>query len=207
MNQNVYPAHSEDVLAALPIRATRVTMNGNHTTFSTPRLRTRCAPSAIRSRHPGYSSDSHRHQAHPFRFIYAAVFRCGHCFTHHDSRLVARSFDARRWMDTLRRLACRWSLGVGDSVQRQVEETSGARATSGTRAQFLVLGTSHHLHRWGCVWSDFYTHMRYFAGNSRCGTVFQTWGPNSGWSGRADCVSVPILASLTARRSASRYED
>jgi hypothetical protein len=35
MNQNVYPAHSEDVLAALPIRATRVTMNGNHTAFST----------------------------------------------------------------------------------------------------------------------------------------------------------------------------
>ena len=31
MNQNVYPAHSEDVLAALPIRATRVIMNGNHT--------------------------------------------------------------------------------------------------------------------------------------------------------------------------------
>ena len=40
MNQNVYPAHSEDVLAALPIRETRVTMNGNHTTFSTPRLQT-----------------------------------------------------------------------------------------------------------------------------------------------------------------------
>ena len=33
MNQNVYPAHSEDVLAALPIRATRANMNGNHTTF------------------------------------------------------------------------------------------------------------------------------------------------------------------------------
>jgi hypothetical protein len=33
MNQNVYPAHSEDVLAALPIRATRVIMNGNHTAF------------------------------------------------------------------------------------------------------------------------------------------------------------------------------
>jgi hypothetical protein len=31
MNQNVYPAACEDVLAALPIRATRVTMNGNHT--------------------------------------------------------------------------------------------------------------------------------------------------------------------------------
>ncbi len=31
MNQNAYPAHSEDVLAALPTRATRVTMNGNHT--------------------------------------------------------------------------------------------------------------------------------------------------------------------------------
>ena len=36
MNQNVYPAHSEDVLAALPIRATRVLMNGNHTTFFNP---------------------------------------------------------------------------------------------------------------------------------------------------------------------------
>jgi hypothetical protein len=33
MNQNAYPAESEDVLAALPIRATRVNMNGNHTTF------------------------------------------------------------------------------------------------------------------------------------------------------------------------------
>ena len=33
MNQNVYPAHSEDVLAALPIRATRVIMNGSHTAF------------------------------------------------------------------------------------------------------------------------------------------------------------------------------
>ena len=36
MNQNVYPAHSEDVLAALPIRATRVLMNGNHTIFFNP---------------------------------------------------------------------------------------------------------------------------------------------------------------------------
>ena len=36
MNQNVYPAHSEDVLAALPIRATRVLMNGNHTAFFNP---------------------------------------------------------------------------------------------------------------------------------------------------------------------------
>ena len=33
MNQNVYPAHSEDVLAALPTRATRANMNGNHTSF------------------------------------------------------------------------------------------------------------------------------------------------------------------------------
>ena len=33
MNQNAYPAVSEDVLAALPTRATRVNMNGNHTTF------------------------------------------------------------------------------------------------------------------------------------------------------------------------------
>ena len=32
MNQNVYPAHSEDILAALPIRATRANINGNHTT-------------------------------------------------------------------------------------------------------------------------------------------------------------------------------
>ena len=35
MNQNVSPAYSEDVLAALPIQATRVAMNGNHTAFST----------------------------------------------------------------------------------------------------------------------------------------------------------------------------
>src|SRR5262245_22018 len=33
MNQNAYPAHSEEVLAALPTRATRVLMNGNHTAF------------------------------------------------------------------------------------------------------------------------------------------------------------------------------
>ncbi len=36
MNQNAYPAHSEDVLAALPTRATRDTMNGNHTTIFNP---------------------------------------------------------------------------------------------------------------------------------------------------------------------------
>ncbi len=33
MNQNAYPAVSEDVLAALPTRAIRANMNGNHTTF------------------------------------------------------------------------------------------------------------------------------------------------------------------------------
>ena len=33
MNQNGYLAVSEDVLAALPTRATRVLMNGNHTAF------------------------------------------------------------------------------------------------------------------------------------------------------------------------------
>ena len=37
MNQNAYPAVSEDVLAALPTRATRANMNGNHTTFCNPR--------------------------------------------------------------------------------------------------------------------------------------------------------------------------
>jgi len=36
MNQNVYPAHSEDVLAALPTRATRDNMNGNHTALFNP---------------------------------------------------------------------------------------------------------------------------------------------------------------------------
>ena len=36
MNQNVYPAACEDVLAALPTRATRANMNGNHTTFFNP---------------------------------------------------------------------------------------------------------------------------------------------------------------------------
>ena len=40
MNQNAYPAQSEDVLAALPTRATRDNMNGNHTPFSTLKLRT-----------------------------------------------------------------------------------------------------------------------------------------------------------------------
>jgi hypothetical protein len=37
MNQNEYPAHSEAVLAALPIRATRVLMNGNHTALFNPK--------------------------------------------------------------------------------------------------------------------------------------------------------------------------
>lgn len=37
MNQNAYPATSESVLAALPTRATRANMNGNHTTFFNPR--------------------------------------------------------------------------------------------------------------------------------------------------------------------------
>jgi Domain of unknown function (DUF4177) len=37
MNQNVYPAHSEDVLAALPIRATRGLMNANYTAFFNPK--------------------------------------------------------------------------------------------------------------------------------------------------------------------------
>ena len=36
MNQDVYPAQSEAVLAALPTRATRVSMNGNHTIFFNP---------------------------------------------------------------------------------------------------------------------------------------------------------------------------
>ncbi len=35
-NQNAYPAVSEDVLAALPTRATRDKMNGNHTSFFKP---------------------------------------------------------------------------------------------------------------------------------------------------------------------------
>jgi len=38
MNQNAYPAQSEDVLAALPTRATRVNMNGNHTALFNPLL-------------------------------------------------------------------------------------------------------------------------------------------------------------------------
>jgi hypothetical protein len=33
MNQNAYLAYSEHVLAALPTRATRVIMDGNHTAF------------------------------------------------------------------------------------------------------------------------------------------------------------------------------
>ena len=37
MNQNVYPAQSEDVLAALPIRATCVLMDGNHTALFNPK--------------------------------------------------------------------------------------------------------------------------------------------------------------------------
>ena len=37
MNQNVYLAHSEDVLAALPIRAIRVLVDSSHTTFFNPK--------------------------------------------------------------------------------------------------------------------------------------------------------------------------
>lgn len=36
MNPNAYPAINGDVLAALPTRATRDTMNGNHTAFFNP---------------------------------------------------------------------------------------------------------------------------------------------------------------------------
>ena len=36
MNRNVHPALCGNVRAALPTRATRVIMNGNHTAFSTP---------------------------------------------------------------------------------------------------------------------------------------------------------------------------
>jgi hypothetical protein len=36
LNSNASPAHSADVLAALPTRATRDTMNGNHTNFFIP---------------------------------------------------------------------------------------------------------------------------------------------------------------------------
>jgi hypothetical protein len=36
MNQNAYLARYEDVLAALPSKATRDTMNGNHTNFFNP---------------------------------------------------------------------------------------------------------------------------------------------------------------------------
>jgi hypothetical protein len=36
MNQNEYLAPCEDVLAALPTRATRVIMNGNHTASFNP---------------------------------------------------------------------------------------------------------------------------------------------------------------------------
>ena len=36
MNQNVSLAMCEDVLAALPTRATRVSMNGNHTAIFNP---------------------------------------------------------------------------------------------------------------------------------------------------------------------------
>jgi hypothetical protein len=43
MNQNASPAYSEDVLAALPIRATRDNMNGNHTAFFNPEGRGRRA--------------------------------------------------------------------------------------------------------------------------------------------------------------------
>jgi len=37
INQNAHPAVSEDVLAALPTRATRVIMNDDHTAFFNPR--------------------------------------------------------------------------------------------------------------------------------------------------------------------------
>jgi hypothetical protein len=37
MNQNAYPAKTGTFFAALPIRATRANMNGNHTGFFNPR--------------------------------------------------------------------------------------------------------------------------------------------------------------------------
>jgi hypothetical protein len=43
MNQNVYPAACEDVLAALPTRATRDNMNGNHTASFNPAMHGRAA--------------------------------------------------------------------------------------------------------------------------------------------------------------------
>jgi len=41
MNQNAYPASCEDVLAALPPRATRDPMNGNHTAPINPKSQDR----------------------------------------------------------------------------------------------------------------------------------------------------------------------
>jgi hypothetical protein len=39
MNQNAFPAHREDVLAALPNPATRDNMDGNHTALFNPLTR------------------------------------------------------------------------------------------------------------------------------------------------------------------------
>jgi hypothetical protein len=44
MNQNAYLATGEDVLAALPTRATRDLMNGNHTALFNPLAQDRLWP-------------------------------------------------------------------------------------------------------------------------------------------------------------------
>src|SRR5882672_11486738 len=40
---------------------------------------------------------------------------------------------------------------------------------------------------------------------SRLHQLLSRSGPSCCWNGRADCVSVPIRASISARRSASRF--
>jgi hypothetical protein len=49
MNQNAYPAVSEDVLAALPIQATRADRNGNHAAFFKGRAMCSAPPTLPRS--------------------------------------------------------------------------------------------------------------------------------------------------------------
>ena len=48
MNQNAYPASCGDVLAALPSKATRELMNGNHTASFNPESQDRLWPVSLK---------------------------------------------------------------------------------------------------------------------------------------------------------------
>ena len=93
MNQNASLAACEDVLAAVPTRATRVTMNGNHTDFFNLELSTQRAPSAIRPRDCMRSG----HHSAELRSMAAALatgllcLSCGHGLPNEPVFIIGRS--------------------------------------------------------------------------------------------------------------------